>query len=114
MTVKEHYDKHLGNFYSWMTGDFDQKQREHQEIFRNFNIHPAQNNFAIDLGCGHGIQSVALANLGFRVSAVDFNRQLLDELQHRKQGLEINLFESDLIEFLRKWETRAHVIVCMG
>jgi hypothetical protein len=22
MTVKEHYDQHLGRFYSWMTGDF--------------------------------------------------------------------------------------------
>ena len=22
MSVKEHYDNHLGNFYSWYTGDF--------------------------------------------------------------------------------------------
>ncbi len=23
MPVKEHYDNHLGNFYSWMAGDFN-------------------------------------------------------------------------------------------
>ena len=28
MTVKEHYDNHLANFYSWMTGDFETIQIE--------------------------------------------------------------------------------------
>ena len=27
MSVKEHYDNHLGNFYSWMIGDFISKQK---------------------------------------------------------------------------------------
>ena len=26
MTVKEHYDNYLGNFYSWLVGDFTNKQ----------------------------------------------------------------------------------------
>jgi len=28
MTFKEHYDKHLANFYSWMVEDFDQKRAD--------------------------------------------------------------------------------------
>jgi 2-polyprenyl-3-methyl-5-hydroxy-6-metoxy-1,4-benzoquinol methylase len=44
---------------------------------------------AIDLGAGYGIQSIALANLGFRVRAVDFNRQLLEELSVNKKSLPI-------------------------
>jgi hypothetical protein len=36
MTVKEHYDQHLGNFYAWMSGDFTEKQREQKNFGRNY------------------------------------------------------------------------------
>ena len=82
MTVKEHYDNHLGNFYSWMCGNFDEKQRKYQQFFTKNNIVPLSSKIAIDLGAGHGIQSSALAKLGFKVHAVDFNEQLLGELKN--------------------------------
>jgi hypothetical protein len=31
MAVKEHYDNHLGKYYSWMAGDFTEKRVEHQQ-----------------------------------------------------------------------------------
>jgi hypothetical protein len=34
MTVKEHYDNHLGKYYSWMAGDFTEKRVEHQQNSR--------------------------------------------------------------------------------
>lgn len=58
MTVKEHYDNHLGNFYSWMAGDFDAKQKEFEFWLKAHNIFPELNGYAIDLGAGHGIQCI--------------------------------------------------------
>lgn len=76
MTAKEHYESHLGNFYSWMAGDFTEKQQEQQNFFTAHSILPRLNMIAFDLGAGHGLQSVSLANLGFSVTAIDFNTQL--------------------------------------
>ena len=87
MTVKEHYDNHLGFFYSWMTGDCEDKKREFTNFCKNNNIYPKESGIAVDLGAGNGIQSVALAELGFKVKAIDFNQTLLDELVSRRNGL---------------------------
>lgn len=80
MTVKEHYDNHLGHIYSWMTGDFQTKCNEFRNFLTDNFILPSTNKIAIDLGAGHGLQSIPIAEIGFQVLAVDFNQQLLDEL----------------------------------
>lgn len=49
MTVKEHYDKHLANFYSWMTGDFETKCNEFKKFLTDNSIAPFSNKIAIDL-----------------------------------------------------------------
>jgi 2-polyprenyl-3-methyl-5-hydroxy-6-metoxy-1,4-benzoquinol methylase len=114
MTAKEHYESHLSHFYSWMAGDFETKQREHQQIFKNFGITSHWNARAIDLGAGHGIQSVALASLGFEVTAVDFNASLLDELRKNSGQLPIKTIELDLLAFAEENSTPADLIICMG
>ena len=76
MSVKEHYDRHLGKFYSWMAGDFEAEQSLFQKFLYENKIVPASSKKAIDLGAGHGIQSVSLAMMGFEVTAVDFSEQL--------------------------------------
>src|SRR5688500_9210517 len=96
MTVKEHYDTHLANFYSWMTGDFETKQKEFQNFLKDNAIIPSSTEIAIDLGAGHGLQSVPLAKLGFNVIAIDFNKQLLGELKVNGKGLNIELVNDDL------------------
>jgi 2-polyprenyl-3-methyl-5-hydroxy-6-metoxy-1,4-benzoquinol methylase len=83
MSAKKHYDSHLGNFYSWMIGDFSARSNEQQSFFTSHDILPHDNRIAVDLGCGNGIQSIALAKLGFEVIAVDFNNQLIEELRNR-------------------------------
>lgn len=35
MTVKEHYDRHLGNLYAWMLGDFNEITQEQKDFFLN-------------------------------------------------------------------------------
>jgi SAM-dependent methyltransferase len=114
MTAKEHYDQHLGNFYAWMTGDFEQNQLRNQEIFKTWAITPRQNSLAFDLGSGHGIQSVALAQLGFNVTAIDFNRQLLQELKSNAGNLAIRVVEDDILNFTIHITEKPELIVCMG
>ena len=114
MTAREHYDNHLAHFYSWMLGDFQEKLETQLDFFKRNNIRPGISNVAIDLGAGNGLQSISLAKLGFTVVAVDFNKQLLDELIVRKQGLPIGIVFDDVNNFIRTCDQVSSVIVCMG
>ena len=113
MTTKEHYDKHLANFYSWMAGDFDTAKNQFKEFCINHKIKPFANKPAIDLGAGNGIQSVALAELGYRVTAIDFNEQLLSELSNKTGILRIKTINSD-IRNLKQFNIQPELIVCCG
>jgi SAM-dependent methyltransferase len=114
MTVKEHYDTHLAEFYSWMTGDFEAKQKEFQEFLKDNAIIPASTKKAVDLGAGHGLQSIPLAKSGFDVLAVDFSKQLLDELKINAKGLAIEIREDDIRKIKPLADRRAELIVCCG
>lgn len=96
-----------------MVGDFATQQQTQQAIFKQFKIKPPKNNIAVDLGCGHGLHAVSLANLGFSVVAIDFNKQLLQELKHNKGGLDIDVIEDDFTKFKTRILT-AGLAVCMG
>ncbi|ELR72602.1 hypothetical protein C900_00981 [Fulvivirga imtechensis AK7] len=114
MTVKEHYDNHLASFYSWMAGDFDQQSIAFGEFLEDQNITPVSTKVAVDLGAGHGIQSIALKTAGFDVTAVDFNDQLLKELKSHPDGKAIRTIEADI---RHTWEFEAlqpELIVCCG
>jgi uncharacterized UPF0146 family protein len=114
MTVKEHYDTHLANFYSWMTGDFETKQMEFQDFLKANAIIPSSTKRAIDLGAGHGLQSVSLSKLGFNVIAVDFNKQLLSELTINAKGLNIEILNDDIKKIKKFADKETELIVCCG
>lgn len=114
MTVKEHYDKHLANFYSWMTGNFDSKNQEFKKFLINNGVKPQTNKIAIDLGAGHGLQSIPLAELGFQVLAVDFNQQLIDELKTNSNGLTITTKIDDIKNVIDFFTDKPELIVCCG
>ena len=114
MTTKEHYDKHLGNFYSWMVGDFETKQHEFQIFLKHNGIIPSSSKNAIDLGAGHGIQSVALAKLGFNVTAIDFSQQLIDELKVNANGLNIEILNKDIRKIKQMGNKEPELIICCG
>jgi 16S rRNA A1518/A1519 N6-dimethyltransferase RsmA/KsgA/DIM1 with predicted DNA glycosylase/AP lyase activity len=101
VTVKEHYNNHLGNFYLWMTGDFAARQKEQTHFFDTYNIKPGSSKVAIDLGAGHGVQSVALAKVGFKVIAIDFSQQLLAELAANSKGLAVEIINGDFRQVKR-------------
>jgi SAM-dependent methyltransferase len=113
-TVKDHYQNHLGHFYSWMLGDFDTRRQEQENFFKDHGIVPGTTKLAIDLGSGNGIQSVALARLGFSVRAVDFSKILCDEHRRRKGNLDIEIIEEDILHFNDQASHQVDLVVCMG
>lgn len=114
MTPKEHYDNYLSHIYSWMVGDKDVAVSTHRDFFLRHNVRPVLDGVALDLGAGTGIQSFALATLGFTVMAVDFSRSLLAELDKSKGELPITSTESDILTFVQEYNRRAELIICMG
>lgn len=115
MTVREHYDNHLSNFYSWMAGDFESKEKEFRNFLEDKGIVPSSTKKkAIDLGAGHGLQSVPLAKLGFKVTAVDFNAQLLAELRKNAEGLHIETLNDDIKHIRAFAGEEVELIVCCG
>ncbi|MGX5820546.1 class I SAM-dependent methyltransferase [Chitinophaga lutea] len=113
MSTQSHYDNHLASFYAWMTGNFDAKQQEQEEFFRSKGLVPHSNAVALDLGCGHGLQSISLARLGFTVHAVDFNQHLLSDLNARAKGLTIGTVLANLAD-VSQYGAEAELIACMG
>ncbi|WP_298708567.1 methyltransferase domain-containing protein [uncultured Chitinophaga sp.] len=113
MSVQSHYENHLAAFYAWMSGNFETKQQEQQDWFASRGVLPRGNKTAIDLGAGHGLQSVSLAKLGFTVFAVDFNQHLLSELNARAKNLPIRTVLANLKD-VPQYATEAELITCMG
>ena len=114
MTVKQHYDSHLGFFYSWMLGDFESHKNKFIEFCTSQQILPQYTGAALDLGAGNGIQSVALAKIGFSVTAIDFNEHLLTEIAGYKKTLPIEIINDDLQNVLYYKDKNPELIVCCG
>ena len=118
--VATHYEQLLAEHYVWMFGvSFEQKVAEQKALLDQVvSTLPAsrRSGTAVDLGSGPGFQSIALAELGYSpVIAVDSSRELLGELQARKQSYEIETREADITRL--DWATlpeNASVLVCMG
>jgi len=114
VSAKEHYDNMLARQYSWMCGDYDEKVRENRELFQKLGLDAGAGKRAVDLGCGSGFQSVALAELGYEVVAVDACAALLEELSGRCGGLPVTTVGGDLRDFPGHLAGSAAVITCMG
>lgn len=112
-TAKEHYDNHLGAIYSWMVGDFQKKSSEFVQFLQTNGVSPNYNRIAIDLGEGNGIQSVAMAEMGFEVKSFEFNQYLLKELKENSKYWQIEIFEENLENF-HTFLPEAELIVCCG
>jgi 2-polyprenyl-3-methyl-5-hydroxy-6-metoxy-1,4-benzoquinol methylase len=114
MTIKEHYDNHLGYFYSWMIGDLTSKQTEFQDFLIEQKLLPQSGKIAIDLGAGNGIQTVSLAKSGYFVKSIDFNKQLLEELTINTKGLNVEIINTDIRNFNDLSINNPELIICWG
>jgi SAM-dependent methyltransferase len=113
--VRDHYDTLLAAHYSRMFGDFEAKVAEQQALLERLGVSArSSGGLAVDLGCGSGFQSVALARLGYRVLAIDFSRRLLDELADRTRGLAVEAIAGDIRDVARLAPAGLDLAVCMG
>jgi 2-polyprenyl-3-methyl-5-hydroxy-6-metoxy-1,4-benzoquinol methylase len=119
-TVNEHYERLLSQHYTWMFGvPFEDRVAEQKSFLSRalatLNYTP-QHALAVDLGCGPGFQTIALAQLGFSpVIAVDSSSELLDELRTHVGDLPVRTEKADLRDLPAFVQTgQATVIVCMG
>ncbi|VFQ46455.1 class I SAM-dependent methyltransferase [Desulfoluna butyratoxydans] len=112
-TVKEHYDGVLADVYSWMFGGFASGVTRNTDFFNTRGIRPVQSGVALDLGAGCGFQSIPLARLGFKVTAIDLSGPLLRELEGNAGSLPIETVEGDLTCFDDHVKETVELVVCM-
>ena len=114
-SVREHYEQVLAEHYSRMFGDFEAKVAEQHALLERLGVTAEQGAAtAVDLGCGSGFQSVALARLGFQVLAIDFSQRLLAELSDRASGLAVEAITGDIRDVASLVPTAVGLVVCMG
>jgi 2-polyprenyl-3-methyl-5-hydroxy-6-metoxy-1,4-benzoquinol methylase len=113
-TVQEHYDKHLGRIYSWMLGEKAAAIEGARNDLSNSGVGAQANGLALDLGAGTGIYAIALADLGYRVQAIDSCQGLLDELKADIGPRPIKLIHGNLLSFRTHLESQVDLILCMG
>ncbi|WP_030620288.1 class I SAM-dependent methyltransferase [Streptomyces sclerotialus] len=116
----DHYDRFLAAHYTWMLGgDIAALAADQLRVLSDLGVRPATDDaLAVDLGCGPGTQSLALAELGFsRVLAVDTSEALLSELADRATDLPaVRPLHADIRDVLSAHARPAGVaaVVCMG
>ncbi len=115
-TVERHYDEFLSDHYDWMFGvSYETKIGEQKALLQDLVGTGIGTREAIDLGCGSGFQSIALAELGYQVVAVDTCEKLLDELKKRIAGRSVSMKLADIRQLERITAPgSADLIVCMG
>lgn len=114
-SVEEHYQNLLAAHYTWMSGGFEQKLAENRQFFVSLPIAAKPPRKALDLGCGSGFQTLALAALEFEVIAIDSSPQLIDELRARTASLNVVPIVGDLRDSrLFAKQGPYDVVVCMG
>lgn len=114
VTVSEHYECLLADFYLWMFGNAQSRIEENRQFFKQHNIYPYLSKIVVDLGSGPGFQSIPLAEKGFKVISIDLSQKLLDELENRKNQLPIRIIHDDMINFSKHLSSPVELIICMG
>ena len=112
-TVEAHYKDVLSRVYSWMLGGFDLQISKNHEFFEIRGIQPVGSKVAVDLGAGCGFQSIPLAELGFSVTAIDLDEDLLCELKEHDTTEAVTVGHDDLLNFDKYVTGPSEVIVCM-
>jgi SAM-dependent methyltransferase len=112
-SVQDHYDNLLAEVYVWMVGGFEPTAARYARFFQEAGLAPKGSALAVDLGSGPGFQSIPLADLGYRVVAIDTSQALLDELLIRKEQRAIDVVCADMMNFTAHLSSPAELVVCM-
>jgi SAM-dependent methyltransferase len=99
MSVQAHYNELLGPIYSWTLGDFEARSKGTAKLVGDLIGPEHHGKRALDLGCGTGVQTLALASLGFNVTGVDFSEEILKEYRQRTSGRDVSVLVADISDF---------------
>jgi SAM-dependent methyltransferase len=98
-----------------MFGDYDAKVQENIDFFKLNGITVLSGGKALDLGCGSGFQSIALAEIGFKVLGIDLCSALLDELRGQSARRHVDVLQGDMLDAkIYADKGPFEVTVCMG
>lgn len=113
-TPTVHYERLLAEHYTWMFGTpIEHKAAEQAELLHGLGV--TTPGLCVDLGCGPGFQTIALARLGAtHVHAIDTSAALLAELRAHAGNLPVTPHEADLMTFDTIVHEGADTVVCMG
>ena len=114
VSVREHYDSHLGPVYGWMIGDFEVATTAARAELRGAAVPEGAGRVAVDLGAGPGAHAIALAEAGYAVTAIDACAELLGELRARAGHHAIRCVNDDVLRMRHHCRGALDVIVCMG
>lgn len=116
-----HYRGLLARHYTWMLGgDVEEVAAQDRLALEELGIRapgPYGNSIAVDLGCGPGPQTLALADMGFAtVVGVDTSQELLTELaESARSRPAVRTLNADLLNALPEVAApgSVDVVVCM-
>jgi len=109
-----HYDNILAKYYSVVYGGRKANYAKFLMLMKEFNINAGNGDYAVDLGSGNGFCSIPLAEMGFKVTAIDLSKVLLEEIKMNKGQLQIDLFNDDILKFDSLINNRqVDLIICM-
>ena len=113
-SVEEHYKNLLADHYTWMFGvPFVEKVSEQVGMLTKAGI--VKPGIAVDLGCGPGFQSIALAQLGAQqVYAIDSSARLLEELKGHATDKPVQIISGNILDISRLVPKQIDTVVCMG
>jgi SAM-dependent methyltransferase len=112
-----HYERLLATHYSWMRGaSLPERVARQATVLAGAGLADGPRRLALDLGCGPGDQSLALADLGWgQVIAIDTSLVLLGELEAARAGRAVTTVNADLRCFhVLAAAHSVDAIVCMG
>lgn len=117
--VEKHYQQLLAANYTWMLGgDIEQAAQRQRALLESvLGGRATEPGPAVDLGCGSGAQTLALADLGYDpVFAVDTDEALLAELRAYATGRAgVQTVHGDATTAVAEIDPETlHVAVCMG
>lgn len=112
--MKAHYERQLAPVYTWMIGDVEPALERSRRFLHEAGVGQGGGGKAVDLGCGFGLHTIPLADLGFSVLALDLSSELLAELGRRCGDRDIRAAQADLREFPSHLEGPVGLMVCLG
>ena len=113
-TAAEHYERHLGPVYVWMTGGAEAGLRAGSAEIEALGLPAVRGAVVLDLGAGFGTHAIPLARRGARVTAIDSSAELLRTLTELCGDLPIRAVNDDLLAFQAHLVEAPSAILCMG